>query len=83
MAAPGGVKLAIRVVGHAVEFFPGKKDHYDLELERPMSITGILDRLRVGRALVMAAIVDGKRREFDYVPDDGAEVVLMTPPAGG
>jgi len=31
----------------------------------------------------MAAIVDGKRRDFDYVPREEAEIVLMTPPAGG
>lgn len=77
------MRVTVRVVGHAVEFFPGKKDHYELELERPLSVDGIVERLGVGRALVMAAIVDGKHRGFDYVPADGAEVVLMTPPAGG
>jgi len=71
------------VVGHAVEFFPGKKDHYELEFADPPSVSGIIDRLGVGRALVMAAIVDGKRRGFDYVPAEGADIVLMTPPAGG
>ena len=77
------MRLTVRVVGHAVEFFPEKKDYYVLDLDRPRSIAGLIEHLGVSRILVMAAIVDGKRRDFDYVPADGAEVVLMTPPAGG
>lgn len=77
------VRIKVRVVGHAVEFFPGGRDRYDLEFDGPTSIAGIIRRLGVGRALVMAAIVDGQRRDFDFVPADLAEVILMTPPAGG
>jgi molybdopterin converting factor small subunit len=77
------VKVTVRVVGHAVEFFPGRKDRYELELDGPTSVAGIIDRLGVGRALVMSAIAGGKRRDLDYVPADGEEVILITPPAGG
>lgn len=79
------MRVTVRVVGHAVEYFPGQKDTYDLDFasEAAPTVKDILERLGVGRALVMAAIVDGKRREFDYAVPDGAEVVLMTPPAGG
>ncbi|MEW6031419.1 MAG: hypothetical protein AB1645_00835 [Bacillota bacterium] len=77
------MKVTVRVVGHAVEFFPGGKDRYDLVLETPLSVAGIIEKLGVARALVMAAVVDGKRRGLDYVPGNGAEVILMTPPAGG
>lgn len=77
------MRVTVRVVGHAVEYFPGGQDRYALEFDQPTSISGILERLGVGRALVMAAIVDGQRRGFDFIPADGSEVVLMTPPAGG
>jgi len=66
-----------------MEYFPERKGRYELEFEGPTSISGLLERLGVGRALVMAAIVDGKRRDFEYEPPDGAEVILITPPAGG
>jgi len=68
------MKVTVKVVGHAVEFFPGKKDHYELEFDEPPSITEVIKKLGVGRALVMAAIVDGKRRDFDYVPREEAEI---------
>ncbi|RJQ06153.1 MAG: hypothetical protein C4551_08725 [Bacillota bacterium] len=77
------MKVTVRVVGHAVEFFPGRKDRYDLEFEGPVTVSGILEKLGVGQALVMAAIIDGKRADFGQRVPDGAEVVLMTPPAGG
>ncbi len=73
----------MRVVGHAIEFFPDKKDRYVLDFEGPVSVAGLVERLGVSRALVMAAIIDGKRQDFDHDLADGAEVVLMTPPAGG
>jgi molybdopterin converting factor small subunit len=66
-----------------MEYFPERKGRYELVFEGPTSISGLLERLGVGRALVMAAIVDGKRRDFEYEPPDGAEVILITPPAGG
>jgi len=77
------MRVTVRVVGHAVEYFPGRKDVYELEVEGPVRISDLLARLGVSRALVMAAIVDGQWREFDFVPPEGAEVILMTPPAGG
>ncbi|MCL6548688.1 MAG: hypothetical protein K6T30_07240, partial [Alicyclobacillus sp.] len=72
------MKVTVRVVGHAVEFFPGRKDRYDLEFEGPVTVRGILERLGVGSALVMAAIVDGKRVDFGRHVPDVAEVLLMT-----
>jgi len=78
------VRVIVRVVGHAVEYFPGRKDRYDLEFKEPVSVRDIIERLGVNRAFVMAAIVAGKREDFDFVVTrDGTEVVLMTPPAGG
>jgi hypothetical protein len=77
------VKLTVRVIGHAVEFFPDRKTRYEIVLDEPARISEILERLGVGQALVMAVVVDGKRREFDFQPPDGAEIILITPPAGG
>ncbi len=78
------MRVTVRVVGHAVEYFPEKRDHYELEFDGPVSIAQVVNRIGVNRVFVMAAIVDGERRDLSYeLTDDGVEVVLMTPPAGG
>lgn len=78
------MRMTIRAVGHAVEYFPGGKDRFDLEVDGPLTIADLLEKLEVKRVFVMAAIVDGQRRDLDFRIDrDGAEVVLITPPAGG
>ncbi|MCL6581492.1 MAG: MoaD/ThiS family protein [Firmicutes bacterium] len=77
------VRVVVRVVGHAREFFPGGRDRFDLELDRPARVADILTKLGVGRALVMTAIVGGRRRDLDHPLTDGDEVILMTPPSGG
>ncbi len=76
--------MTVRVVGHAVEYFPERRDRYEFEFDGPVTVGRIVERIGVNRLFVMAAIVDGKRRGLDYtVETDGTEVVLMTPPAGG
>ncbi len=77
------MRLTVRVVGHAVEFFPGRQSRFELEFDHTVTIGALIDKLGVSRALVMTAVVDGRRRDFAYQPPDGSEVVLMTPPAGG
>ena len=75
------IKLAIE--GHAREFFPAGKDAFDLTLPGPVSIREIIAGLSVSADLIMSVFVNGQLVDKDSVPPDGAEVILLSPPAGG
>ncbi len=77
------IRITLHVNGHAVEFFPGKSATHHLTLPAPMSIREILEFMGVKSELVMFAFSNGQRRDKEYVPADGEELTLITPPAGG
>lgn len=71
------------VHGHTAEYFPGKRTRHVVSLESPVSVREIIERLGVRPELIMGVFVEGCRMSKDYVPSDGAEVVLISPAAGG
>ncbi|MCZ7664730.1 MAG: MoaD/ThiS family protein [Thermoleophilia bacterium] len=54
-----------------------------MSLAGPRTMREILADLGVPHGLVMGVIVQGRRYGLDYVPADGDEVTLISPPAGG
>ncbi len=76
-------RVTLLVHGHGREFFPGGKERIDVEVDGALSINEILDHIGVNRSLVMSAFSGGVRRDRDYVPADGEELVLVSPPSGG
>jgi hypothetical protein len=71
------------VSGHVAEYFPGGESRLEVELEGPESVSAILAGLGVAQGLIMAVLVAGVRRPLSYVPADGEELTLVSPPAGG
>ncbi|NPV71063.1 MAG: hypothetical protein HPY55_10535 [Firmicutes bacterium] len=79
----GVKKVTLLVHGHGREFFPGGKERVEVEVDASASINQILDQIGVNRSLVMYAFSGGTRRDRDYVPADGEEMVVISPPSGG
>lgn len=77
------MQVTLVIHGHTAEYFPGKKNRHVVDLDSPASVREILERLGVRPELIMGVFVNGHRRSKDYVPSDGAEVVLISPAAGG
>lgn len=77
------MKVTVTVHGHAAAYFPGKMGTYEVNFERPVPIRDIISCLGANPDLIMTALVDGVRRDKDYVPADGAVVVLISPASGG
>jgi len=75
--------VKIIVHGHSAEFFPGKKDTFFLEADGRTSIADFLNSLGVKQELIMNVLVNGKRQDKNYVPQEGDEVILVSPLAGG
>lgn len=72
-----------RVFGHVREYLPGGRDAFEVEVEAPETIARVIARLGVDPQLFMAALVDGQRRDKDFVIDRDCELVLLSPAAGG
>ena len=77
------MRVVLNVIGHGCQFFPDKKARHELELPEPASIRDILVGLGVKPELIMAVFSQGESRSKDYVPGDGEEVTLISPPSGG
>jgi len=76
-------KVRLFVHGHGIEFFPGKESRFEVEVAPKASVNEILDSLGVNRSLVMFVVSKGVRADRDYIPADGEEIMLVSPPSGG
>ncbi|HHV78876.1 MAG TPA: MoaD/ThiS family protein [Firmicutes bacterium] len=76
------MKVRISVYGHSRQFFLDRTP-VELEFDEPLSVAQILEKLSINPQLIMSVFSGGQRRGQDYVPRDGEELVLVSPPAGG
>ncbi len=78
------VRIRIKVHGHSVSLMPEKRDEFEVHLEEPTTIRSVLrDRVGVNPLIFGAVVVGGKTRHLDYVLEDDAEILLVSPVAGG
>lgn len=77
------MQITIRVTGLLTEYFPAGKGILPVSLTDPATIQDILEQIKVNPELVMTVVVNGQRRELSYLPQDGEEIVLISPLAGG
>lgn len=75
--------IRLRSAGHVGEYLPAGGEEFTVSLAGPRTMREILADLGVPHGLVMGVIVQGRRYGLDYVPADGDEVTLISPPAGG
>jgi hypothetical protein len=79
----GRYRIKLLAAGHAAEFMPGGGSGLWIDVDGPKPLREILAAHGVNPDLVMAVFIDGARAGLDAVPQDGAEVLLVSPPAGG
>lgn len=77
------LSIHLRASGHASEYLFGSDEEKTVELAGPMTVRSILEYLGVKAELVMSVFIDGRRGDMDSIPGQGAEVLLVSPPAGG
>lgn len=78
------MRVRLRTSGHLAEYLPATQEGV-LEVDAPAGapVSELLASLGVPSGLVMGVLVEGRRRPLSYLPHDGEEVVLISPPAGG
>jgi hypothetical protein len=77
------VKLRILVLGHSASYFPGGKHEHHLELSHPLKIRDAIAKLGVDPLLIMRAQLNGRPASFEDEVSQDAELVLISPTAGG
>ncbi|WP_235695508.1 MoaD/ThiS family protein [Desulforamulus hydrothermalis] len=75
--------MHVRVTGLLTEYFPAGKEVLTVSLSKPLTVKEILQQIQVNHQLVMTVVVNGQRRDLSYKPADNAEIVLISPLAGG
>jgi len=76
-------RVIIRVFGHVREFMPGGSDELAVDLQGPTTVRELLRQHEVAPELFMQVYIDGGRSTMDAVIDSDAELVLVSPAAGG
>ncbi len=78
------MKIKIRLHGHVAALLEQDIDGLEIESDNPLTVAELLEeQLDVNPMLFAAVVVDGQSRSTDYLLDDDAEVLLVSPAAGG
>lgn len=76
-------RVTVRIHGHVREFFPQARDGLTLSLTDPVPLRYVLSRARINPDVFTAIFVNGQKKDLDYVIDREADVLLLSPMAGG
>ncbi len=78
------IRVTVKATGYAVKLLGGGQSGHTLELPRPMTVEAILSQL-VGVDPVLFALVavNGTRQRPEFLVESDAEILLMSPVAGG
>jgi molybdopterin converting factor small subunit len=77
------ITVRIIVLGHSAAFFPDGKREHSLELPQPVKVAEAIRRLGVDPQLIMRVQRNGIPASMDEEVAEDAEIILISPPAGG
>lgn len=75
--------IKVRVTGLLTEYFPAGKGVLPVISETPLTVKELLKEIKVSHELVLTIVVNGERKDLAYIPQEGEEIVLISPLAGG
>lgn len=73
----------VKVRGHAREYFHDKRSEFDFEFSEGETVADMLGKLGINPLLVMRVIMGGVPVPKTASLQDGSEITLITPVAGG
>ena len=77
------IRVRIFVLGHSAAYFPDGKREHSLELPQALKIRDVIRQLGVDPHLIMRAQLNGRPASLDDGVSDNAEIILVSPTAGG
>jgi hypothetical protein len=77
------MKVEIRLSGSLRALMQDRPAEQIIELVEPVSVQALMGRLNISPLLVMMVLVNGERREKNFMITEDAHVALIGPVAGG
>jgi len=79
------MKVVVRLYATLRQFVPGSRTGEPLTIEAKdnLTVSGLLEHLGIPADVTKVVFVNGKQRDRDHVLQDGDEVAMFPPIAGG
>jgi len=78
-----GFKVRVQVHGHVRRFLPAVNGEAEVELEGPAPVREVLERIGLSPDVFAGIFLDGARVDVDHLIEGEAELLLLSPAAGG
>ena len=77
------MRVEIRLSGSLSALMQDQPVEQVVELDEPISVQALIRRINISPLLVMMVLVNGERREKDFMSTEDAQIALIGPVAGG
>ena len=77
------MRVEIRLSGSLSALVQDQPAEHVIELAEPISVKALIRRINISPLLVMMVLVNGERREKDFMITEDAQIALIGPVAGG
>jgi len=77
------IDITLSAIGHSAQYFPSGADKMKIEVNESDTLLDILEKIGVSKELFMFALVNGDKVDLTYCPEEGDEIVLVSPIMGG
>ncbi|MGE5576121.1 MAG: MoaD/ThiS family protein [Syntrophothermus sp.] len=77
------MQIRLRAVGVLARYMPEGKEWIEVSLSEARPVQEVLRQVGLNPDLVASVLIGGRRRDKDYLVEDGDEVVCLPPLAGG
>ena len=77
------MKVDVRLFAFLAKYGPGGREHFSVDLEDGATVGQLIDRFAFPSDVRLLAVVNGQAGEQTQRLEDGDEVFIFTPVAGG
>ncbi|MBT9164935.1 MAG: hypothetical protein DDT22_00818 [candidate division WS2 bacterium] len=77
------MKITLRMLGHLRDVYFGGKDLLEVEIDKPLKLIEILEKINLPPTMAMAYLKEGKPIHKETILEGGEEVIILSPLSGG
>ncbi len=78
------IKVKVKIHGHVRSLLHDKREDLEISLSRPTTVSDMIQKeMGVNPLIFASVVVNGKRQKRDFLIDADADILLVSPVAGG
>lgn len=77
------MKITLRILGHLRDVYFEGKDLLEIEVDKPLTLLEILNRINLPSTMAMAYLKEGKPIHKETMLEGGEEIIILSPLSGG